>query len=1207
MIASQREALTRALSAHVTAIAADLRAQMLAEGPVQERAKQLHIDEQVGDDFAVWTDLLSWRAAVLWVLKTVYVRVLEDRGLLRPARLADPEAQRLFEQLAPSLGDTAFLRWVFRDLASSRGGLPELFGLQPAELALPADARSRALIAFWQETDAETGVRKWSFSTEEFAGELMGDLYQELDPVVKERYALCQTPDFVRDYMLSKTLTPAIAELGADKIRVLDPACGSGHFLLDAMRRLIAATALQHAAWSKHRVVEHVLDRVVGIDLNDYACALARARMVMTAAELAGVTNLADAARFHPNVYWADGLEQIERDDDPHEQLTLLGPNNAPPPRAVLTRPEVRRILRLILKPKFHVIVGNPPYITERDEARKAYHREMVGAGRSKRRRYQSAYKEYSLASPFIERSIQLAETDGRVGLIVGNNFMKRDFGKPLIEDVLAGVDLQLVVDTAHAVIPHHGTPTAMLFLQNRAPRENQVRAVVSKRDELPSPTDPANGKVWRSILEGQDTVGYNNDFVSVSDFDREVLQKHPWSIGGGGAAELKGMMDGCAEQIVGEMALSVGRTAHTGADDAYVADRSVLQRRGLTSDQIVEFVEEDKLRDWALQSPTHSVFPYTSSFAVIADKPSDAVIRWLWPYRALLWERREPQGTHREIGFTWHQYSRFHPERFPGRGIAFAFVASQNHFVMDPGGKVFKQSAPVIKLPVTATDDDYLALLGFLNSSIACFWMKQVFQPKTHAGQRHHPDPARAVYEFTSTGLHDFPVPTLGAHRRRIVMLASSMHQLGQQRGGLLASSTVNELIARSHTASELRDSLATRWHTADVLRERMIALQEELDWVAYAAFGLANESCLLDPTLYEELTCPRGSRPVERLHSRISTVRAGGRALTLEEGEVAPVGSLPESLESLWGIREQAIQASDQLRLVEVPLFKRAWRDTEQNIPEAEYRRKKDNGDLGAWLAELAETWARTTKKPFSRMQMTVALEGDGRVGIVAELLMGRSDFSLEVLVSELLTTGSVPCHPLHTYTDDGIRKRASWEHAWELQRREDNGENIPTIARPEEYSQGSRGKSKDYCRDEYWRLRGKLDVPKERFIAFTEIPGRGVGETLYGWAGRTPLERVRALLAIDEQCEDQGIDVADRIAVLDSAWRLVPDIARDDAAMGSRLRAELAAIVGAEGPSTAQLETWKQKFPPPTKGRGKGRPAKVATVVEDDEDGD
>jgi hypothetical protein len=191
-------------------------------------------------------------------------------------------------------------------------------------------------------------------------------------------------------------------------------------------------------------------------------------------------------------------------------------------------------------------------------------------------------------------------------------------------------------------------------------------------------------------------------------------------------------------------------------------------------------------------------------------------------------------------------------------------------------------------------------------------------------------------------------------------------------------------------------------------------------------------------------------------------------------------------------------------------------------------------------------------------------------------------------------------VPDHPFHTYKASGLKVRQAWERTWDEQRKEDAGQPAKPKVAPK------YGKS-DFLKPEYFQLRGKFDVPKERFIVFTQIPGRGAGETLYGWAGWTPLERVRALLAIDEQCEDQGIDLADRIAVLDSAWRLVPAIARDDAAMGSRLRAELAAIVGADGPSTAQLEAWKQKFPPPTKGRGKGRQAKAATVVEDDEDGD
>ena len=66
---------------------------------------------------------------------------------------------------------------------------------------------------------------------------------------------------------------------------------------------------------------------------------------------------------------------------------------------------------------------------------------------------------------------------------------------------------------------------------------------------------------------------------------------------------------------------------------------------------------------------------------------------------------------------------------------LHFAFVATHNHFVLDRGGKVFKRSAPVIKLPKGATEDDHLALLGVLNSSTACFWLKQNSHDKGSTG----------------------------------------------------------------------------------------------------------------------------------------------------------------------------------------------------------------------------------------------------------------------------------------------------------------------------------------------------------------------------------------------------------------------------------------------------------------------------------------
>ncbi|MCB9654434.1 MAG: BREX-2 system adenine-specific DNA-methyltransferase PglX [Deltaproteobacteria bacterium] len=1181
---ADRTRLTTALRDHVAKVAEDLRGQMTRDAEVRAKAKQLHADEQVGDDFDVWTDLLARRAAVLWVLKSVYIRVLEDRGLLAPVRILDVEAQQLFERLAPNLGETAFLRWVYRDLASKRGGLPELFSAQPAEIGAPSDELSRELLEFWRHKDADSGAH-WSFKEEQFEGELMGDLYQELDPVVKDRFALCQTPDFVRKFMLDRTLTPAIEAFGADKVRLLDPACGSGHFLIDGLKRLVAATTEKHPDWTRKDLVAHCLDRVVGIDLNDYACALARARLVMTAAQLAGVESLDAASQFHPHVYWADGLEQLEKDaDKPPLQYGLLEEVKEKP-RATLRRSDVRAALREVFKDRFHAVIANPPYILERDDAKKAYHREKLG----KQRRYVSASGKYSLASPFTERCFELAVKAGFVGLITSNNFMKREFGKTLIQKVLARRELKLVVDTSQAYIPFHGTPTVLLFARNQSPAASAtVRAVLGKRGESGTPEDPANGRVWMSIVEGWDQVGFENEYVSIADLPHELLTDHPWSLRGGGAVELKQRVECQSERRLGDIAQHIGPVAICGEDEVYIIE-------GRVPPQLVEHTVPlgvgDCLRDWSLSRLPRVILPYESVGGDPLIELPTAAQGWLEPHKSRLRARAAFGVLQEDRGKRWFEYRDYYPDKLRSPlSIAFAFVATHNHFVLDRGGKVFNRSAPVIKLPAGASEEDHLALLGLLNSSTACFWMKQIFHPKgTTAANRNHPDPARAAYEFAATGLQAFPIPDVGPLRSRIVTLARLLDGLAAERADRLGVDAVQHCVAEAESGAELRAALDRRWREADVLRERMVGLQEELDWVCYVAFGLAPKSILLEPDQYATLTCPRGDRPFERIAGRVSTVRSGGRALALDEGEIAPIGALPDGAEDAWGKRQALIGTSDALQLLETSVFKRSWRETEQNLAEGLHRQRTDEKSLKDHLYHRLEEWSGRRTAAFSISQMAAGLQDDRKVLVVAEALAGRQDFSLANLFASMIVEEAVPNHPAHVYTAAGLAKRNAWERTWSLQRKEDTGEDVGQIPVPPEYSQGSRGKSKDFADSRYWTLRGKLDVPKERFIAFTEVPSREGDTTLYGWAGWTPVQRLKAILAIDEGLEDGGVPLADRTGLLDSAWRLLLDAAREDASATSRLKAELQALAGANGPSEEMLEDWKARFPPP-KGKTK-----------------
>ena len=102
-----------------------------------------------------------------------------------------------------------------------------------------------------------------------------------------------------------------------------------------------------------------------------------------------------------------------------------------------------------------------------------------------------------------------------------------------------------------------------------------------------------------------------------------------------------------------------------------------------------------------------------------------------------------------------------FFPERFRTRiGIAFAFVSTHNHFAIERGGMVFKQSAPVIKLQANTTEADHFGLLGLLNSSVACFWCQQVCHNKGGPGGGSSKDEKwHDFYEFSSTALGEFPL----------------------------------------------------------------------------------------------------------------------------------------------------------------------------------------------------------------------------------------------------------------------------------------------------------------------------------------------------------------------------------------------------------------------------------------------------------------
>ncbi|MFO0756697.1 MAG: hypothetical protein U0359_09410 [Byssovorax sp.] len=112
---------------------------------------------------------------------------------------------------------------------------------------------------------------------------------------------------------------------------------------------------------------------------------------------------------------------------------------------------------------------------------------------------------------------------------------------------------------------------------------------------------------------------------------------------------------------------------------------------------------------------------------------------------------------------------------------------------------------------------------------------------------------------------------------------------------------------------------------------------------------------------------------------------------------------------------------------------------------------------------------------------------------------------------LVTEAIEQEAVPYLSVLRHTPAGLEKRASWERTWDLQRAEDRGEQVPPFDPPPKYDQT------DYRDPTTWRLRGKLDVPKERFISYPGCESDEDKDPVYGWAGWNHAQQAQALATL------------------------------------------------------------------------------------------
>ncbi len=412
--------------------------------------------------------------AAAWVLACVFVRFCEDNGLVPDARLSGPgerlaEAQDnhdAFFRKHPELNDRDWLKESFRALGREHEIAEGLFDRahNPLWELDPSYGAASRLLSFWRERGPDGRIRH-DFKDPLLRTRFLGDLYQHLSEHARKTYALLQTPEFVEEFILDLTLDPALEEFGLDPVwkhvpeewrgetseeidengnlttvvrglRCIDPACGSGHFLLGLFRRILAAWREAEPGTENWTLVRRTLESVHGADKNPFAVSIARFRMLVEMLKECGVDRLSAAPSMPIRIAVADSLlhgREAGRETDPTFDDIERG-------EAFTYRTEdVAQYVKeadLLGRGSYHVVVANPPYITVKDKAENENYRKI----------YWACSGKYALSVPFAQRIFELAvrasgdeRNGGFTGQITANSFMKREFGATLIESFFHG------------------------------------------------------------------------------------------------------------------------------------------------------------------------------------------------------------------------------------------------------------------------------------------------------------------------------------------------------------------------------------------------------------------------------------------------------------------------------------------------------------------------------------------------------------------------------------------------------------------------------------------------------------------------------------------------------------------------------------------------------------------------------------------------
>lgn len=471
-------------------------------------------------------------------------------------------------------------------------------------------------------------------------------------------------------------------------VRILDPACGSGAFLIEAFDQLHATyqeasarvTELfaEGAAATIFETDRTILDKnLYGVDLNAEAIQICRLSIWIKTAQRGKF--LADLDH---NIRTGNSLV-----DDPALDPVGLDWSAAFP--------------EVFADGGFDVVIGNPPYVRQ----------ELLGDLKPYlQARFRAYHGMADLYVYFFERGLDLLRPGGRLSFVVTNKWLKAGYAEPLRRHLAETAWLEALVDLGHA---KHVFPDADVF--------PSIVVLAKPREEMPPPV-PRVSVISRDLVR-LDDLGRQVDEEGF-DLDRGRLGAQPWTLEPPEVERLMEKLRRRGVPLVEYAGVKPYRGVLTGLNEAFLIDTATKERLvaedARSADIIRPFVRGQDVGRWRaewaglwmilLKSSDDHHWPWSSLEAAAAEasfaRVFPAIYRHFSPLRERL-IRRQDQGR-----FWWElRRCAYYPE-FLVEKIEYQVIQYHPQYAFDGSGALANDK--IFFLP---NSDPYL--LSVLNSPL--------------------------------------------------------------------------------------------------------------------------------------------------------------------------------------------------------------------------------------------------------------------------------------------------------------------------------------------------------------------------------------------------------------------------------------------------------------------------------------------------------